>query len=104
MHLSHIIRKEGCNVDVDPPLQQSKYTSFDKHTLRHMQYVMDAQDNYVKKPEKGPEQPELKRRDEPDGQHGSETQPEAPAVSKAPTQDPSTQGPPAPSFPALSDM
>ena len=36
MHLSYLIRKVGCNVEVDLFLQQSKYTSFDKHTFRCM--------------------------------------------------------------------
>ena len=61
MHLSYLIQKIRCNVDVDPPLQQPKYTSFDNHTLRHMQYIMDAQGNWVKKLDKKPEQSELER-------------------------------------------
>ena len=62
MHLSYLIRRKRCNIDVDPLLQQSKYTSFDKNTFGRMQYIMDAQGNYVKKldnelelPEKQPE-------------------------------------------------
>ena len=54
MHLSYLIGKVGCNVEVGPHLQQSKYTSFDKHTFGHMQYIMDAHDNYVKKLGKEP--------------------------------------------------
>ena len=65
MHLSYIIRGAGCNVEVDLPLQQSKYTSFDKHTFRHRQYIMDAHDNYVKKPGKVPKQPELEEAQAP---------------------------------------
>ena len=50
MHLSHIIERAGCDVTIDPPLLQSKYTYFDKHTLGCMHYVMDIHNNYVKKP------------------------------------------------------
>ena len=63
MHLSYIIMKARCNVTVNPPLQLSKYTSFDKYTFRRMQYVMDTQRNYVKKLGRALEQPEL------EGQH-----------------------------------
>ena len=52
MHLSYLIREMGYNVDVDPLLHQSKYTLFDKHTFRRMQYIKDDQGNYVKKPDK----------------------------------------------------
>ena len=37
MHLSHIIRRARCNIDVDHPLLQFKYISFDKHAFGHMQ-------------------------------------------------------------------
>ena len=33
MHLSNIMIRVGYNVSMDPPLQRSKYTCFDKHTL-----------------------------------------------------------------------
>ena len=36
MNLSYLIKWKRCNVEVDPPLQQSKYTLFDKHTFRCM--------------------------------------------------------------------
>ena len=49
MHLSYLIQKMGCNVEIDPSFHQSKYTSFDKHTFGCMQYIEDAQGNYVKK-------------------------------------------------------
>ena len=64
MHLSYFIRKVGCDVIVDPPLLQSKYTYFDKHTLGRMHYVMDIHDNYVKKLGRALEQPEPKVHDE----------------------------------------
>ena len=47
MHLSYLIRKMGCNVDMDSPLHQSKYTTFDKHTFSLMQYIKDGHGNYV---------------------------------------------------------
>ena len=49
----------GYNVDVDPPLYQSKYTSFDKHTSGRMQYIRNTQGNYVKKLGKETEQPKI---------------------------------------------
>ena len=49
MHLSYIMVRAGCNLSADPPLQRSKYTSFDKHTFKRMHYVMDIHNNYVKK-------------------------------------------------------
>ena len=61
MHLSYLIRKVGCKVEVDLPLQQSKYTSFDKHTLGHMQYIMNGHGNYEKKLGRALEQPKPKR-------------------------------------------
>ena len=59
MHLTYLIRKMGCNVNVDLLLYQSKYTSFDKHNFGRMQYIKDAQGNYVKKLDKElePEEP-----------------------------------------------
>ena len=87
MYLSHIIRRERCDVTVDPPLLQSKYTCFDKHTLGHMHYVMDIYGNYVKNLRRAPKHFEPEVHDE------LERQPEeAPA-----------QGPSAPPLLALPD-
>ena len=36
MHLSYLIWKMGCNVDMNSSLHQSDYTSFDKHTFGRM--------------------------------------------------------------------
>ena len=52
MHLSYLILKMGCNVDIDPLIPQSKFTTFDKYTFRLMQYIRDEHGNYVKKPNK----------------------------------------------------
>lgn len=41
---------------MDPPLQQSKYTTFDKHIFGSMQYIKDAEGNYVKKLSKEPKE------------------------------------------------
>ena len=103
IHLSHIIKKMGYNVDMDLPLLQSKYTSFDKHTLARMQYVMDPQGNYVQKPSRALEHPKPKRQDELEGHHVLDAQSQAPAPW-APIQDPPTQGPPAPPLSALLDV
>ena len=55
--LSYLIRKIGCNVYVDPSFHQSKYSSFNKHAFGCIQYIKDAQGNYVKKSGKELEQP-----------------------------------------------
>ena len=52
MHLSYLILKIGCKVDVDPSIPQSKFTFFDKHSIGLMQYIKDEHGNYVKKPDK----------------------------------------------------
>ena len=61
MYMSYLIRKTGYNVGVNPSLRQSKYTFFDKHTFGHMQYVMDAHNNYVKKSGRALKQSKLER-------------------------------------------
>ena len=43
------ILRMKCNVDIDPQILHSKFTSFDNHTIVWMQYVKDVRDNYVKK-------------------------------------------------------
>ena len=68
MLLSCLIRKKGCNVEVDPPLQHSKSTSFNKHTFGCTQYVMDTYGNNVKKLGKELEQPKPKRQPKREGQ------------------------------------
>ena len=93
MHLSHIIRRAGCDVTIDLPLLQSKYTCFDKHTLGRMYYVMDIYGNYVKKPRRALKQAESGVHDEPERQLE-----ETPATPEAPV-----QGPPAPPLLALSN-
>ena len=60
MHMSYLILRMRCNVEVDPSCHQSKFTTFNKHTFGRMQYVKDAQGNYVKKFGKEPEQPKPK--------------------------------------------
>ena len=67
-----------------------------------MQYVMDAQGNYVKKPRRALEQPEPEREDEPERQHGPEIQPKAPTPDP-PTHDLPAQVPSIPPLLALSD-
>ena len=62
----------------------SKYTCFDKHTFGQMHYVMDVHNNYVKKPEKVPEQSEPGVHVELEKQYQPE---EVLAKLKAPIQD-----------------
>ena len=69
MHINHIIRNVGCNVIVDPLLQMSKYTSFDKNTFGQMHYVMDIHGNYVKKPGRAPKQHEHEWHDKAQSGH-----------------------------------
>ena len=87
MYLSYLIRRAGCNVLVVLSFQRSKYVSFDKHTLGRMQYIMDAQGNYVKNLRRAPKQPEAKG--QPEGQHEPERHP----ALEEPAHDPPTQGP-----------
>ena len=49
MHPSFLILQMRCNVEVDPPIRQSKFTSFDKHTIAQLHYTQDEHGNYVKK-------------------------------------------------------
>ena len=90
MHFSYMMIKARCNVSVDPPVQRSKYTCFDKHTFGCMHYIMDIRDNYVKKSRKNSQQFESRVNDEPK-QYELERQPEkVPAAVEAPTQGPPT--------------
>ena len=98
MHLSYIMIRAGCNVSVNPPLQRSKYTCFDKHMFGRMHYVINIRGNYVKKLGRNPKQLEPRVHNEPEHDESNRQLKEVPATLKEPA-----QGPPAPPLLALSD-